>query len=374
MTIDMRFGRPLGAKSAAHGRKLRSQLEALLQSQSNTAAHKLMSGAAVDNELHHIEQIQSLLKFLTPANTATIFFAGAVAVTCLVVACALWTIRLPTRVQMNLTTDSVIIGLTDGLNWSGSWDLSGGLLRVEGMSRVELPPELSRTPLLSGNAWLEISNGEFGLKHIELQPNAELSIKKGESEAVSINFSNAALLGQLEVFGKPLIQAGPSPEKTANLPATSFEIPGIVTFSHGAERTPGVLRVAPRSDLEFLDLAIRSISFAREEPDTSFRSGILSGKLTILSTGEEVPLGPGNRLRFDVVDGLISKLTIGPTGTTLDFEGKVNKASIGPSGFERELQPSLLEYLYHQQRLGFFWTVVTFLWGVLWSARTLAFK
>ena len=56
------------------------------------------------------------------------------------------------------------------------------------------------------------------------------------------------------------------------------------------------------------------------------------------------------------------------------FEGKVRSASTGPSGFERELQPSLLEYLYHQQRLGFFWAAVSFLWGVLWSARTLIFK
>jgi len=173
-----------------------------------------------------------------------------------------------------------------------------------------------------------------------------------------------------------VIQAGPSPEQTENLSATSFEIPGIITFYHDTARTPAVLRVTPRDELELFDLAVQSMSFAREatDSDTSFRSGIVDGKLIILSTGEEVPLGPGSRLRLDGVDGVISKMTIGSSGATLAFEGKVKDAFTGSPGFERELQPSLLEYLYHQQRLGFFWTVVTFLWGVLWSARTLYFK
>jgi hypothetical protein len=366
----------LRSKRVATAGELRSQLEAVLRSQSDAAAQKLMSGAPVDDELHRIDQIQTLLKFVPQPNTATVLVASAVAVTCLVVACVLWTIRLPTHVQMSVTTDSVTIRLASSLNWSGSWDLSGAPLRMQDMSRIELPPELSAATLLSGTPWLEVSNGDFGLKHLELQPNAELSIKKGELRTLSINFWNAAMLGQVEVFGKPVIEAGRAPEQTEKLSGASFEIPGIVTFYHDTARTPAVLRVTPRSELELVDLPIRSISFAREaaDSDTSFRSGIMNGKLTILSTGEELPLGPGSRLRLDGVDGIISKLTIGSDGATLAFEGKVKSASTGSPGFERELQPSLLEYLYHQQRLGFFWTVVTFLWGVLWSARTLFFK
>ena len=369
----------LRSKNVAAGRKLRAQLEALLRSQSSAAAQKLMSGASADAELRRIDQIQTLLKLVPQANTATLFVASAVAVTCLVVACLLWTIRLPTHVQMNVTTDSVTISLASGLNWSGSWDLSGGLhcARKTMLATIELPPELSEATLLSGSAWLEVSNGNFGLKHLELQPKAELSIKKDESQTVRINSWNAAMLGQVEVFGKPVIQAGQSPEQNEKVAVTNFEIPGLVTFYHDTARTPAGLRVSPASELELLDLATRSISFAREATDsaTSFRSGIISGQLIVQSTGEETKLGPGSRLRLDDVEGIISKLTIGPDGATLAFEGKVKKASIGPPGFERELQPSLLEYLYHQQRLSaLFWTVITVLWGVLWSGRTLFFR
>jgi hypothetical protein len=372
--VDVQFEQLLRPKSLAAVRKLRVKLEALLRSQSNAAAQKLISGVPADDELHRLEQIQTLLKFVPQTNSATLFVAGVVAVTCLVVACLLWTVRLPTHVQMTVTTDSVTIGLADGLNWSGIWDLGGGLLRIENMSGIELPPGLSDATLLSGSAWLEVNNGEVSLKRLELQPKAELSVKKEEYQALIINSWNAPMLGQMQVFGKPVIRAGRSPEQNENLHAPNFtEIPELLTFYHDTAQTPAGLRVAPRGELELADLTIRSISFAKEatDSDTSFRSGIINGKLTISSTGVEISLDPGSRLRLDGVEGTISKLTIGSDGATLAFEGKVKNASTGSSGFERELQPSLLEYLYHQQRLGFFWTVVTFLWGVLWSARTL---
>ena len=82
----------------------------------------------------------------------------------------------------------------------------------------------------------------------------------------------------------------------------------------------------------------------------------------------------GSRLRLEGAEGVISRLTIGPDGAALIFEGEVRSAATGPPGFERQLKPSLLEYLYHQQRLGFFWAVASFIWGLLWSARTLIFK
>jgi hypothetical protein len=334
-----------------------------------------MSGAPADDELHRIEQIQTLLKSAPQARTATVAVASAVAVTCLVAACVLWTIRLPTRVQMTVTTESVTVVLSNGLSWSGLWDLGGSPVRIQDMSRIELPPELSGETLLSGTPWLEVSNGNFSLKHLELQPNAEISIKKGD-QTLNINSWNAAMLGQLELFGRPAVDAGRSLEHAEKLSGANFDIPGIVTFYHDAGRMPAGLRVTAHSGLELAELPVKDISFAREavDSDTSFRSGIIKGKMTIPSSGEELQLDPGTRLRLNLVDGIVSKMTIGSEGVTLAFEGKVTSAFTGSPGFERELEPTLLEWLYHQQRLGFFWTVVTFLWGVLWSARTLFFK
>ncbi|MGX1050866.1 hypothetical protein AB7M74_001801 [Bradyrhizobium japonicum] len=355
-----------------------SQLEALRAAQSAAAAKKLLLNAPVDEELKRIEQVEKLLKFIPQSNKATIYTACAVGAICLIVACVLWTTRLPTsHLQLDVTSESITIRLAKQTSWNGNWDLGGGLLRLEDMSRIEIPPELADENMLAGRSWFEGSNGDFALRSLEIQAQSELLVKKAELQTLNINSWNSPLLGQLQVYGTPKIQAGRSPEKGEKLSETRFDIPGTITFFHDASQAPAILRVTPRGSLTLADLAVEKISFAREKADseTSFQSGIIKGNLTILSIGEKpLPLEAGSRLRLEGVKGVISALTIGGDGVRLVFEGRVRSATIGPPGFERELKPSLLEYMYDQQRLGFFWAVASFLWGLLWSARTLIFR
>jgi hypothetical protein len=358
---------------------LRSQMEALLAAQSATAAKKLMADAPADDELKRIEQVERLLKSIPQSNRAAVYTACLVGATCLIVACVLWTARLPTsHLQLDVTSESVTIRLAKQISWSGDWDLSGGLIRLEDMSRLEIPPELATENMLSGRAWLEGGHGNFALRRLEIQAKAELSVKKAELKTLDINSRNAPLLAQLQVFGAPKIEAGRSPGESEKLSEAHFDIPGTITFFHDGAQVPAILRVTPRGALTLTDLTVEEISFAREETDsdTSFRSGIVQGgALTILTTGEkQPPLEAGSRLRLEGVQGVISGLTISGDGIHLVFEGTVRSASLGPPGFERELKPSFLEYIYHQQRLGFFWAAASFLWGLLWSARTLMFR
>src|ERR1700727_2439761 len=104
------FEQLLRLRQVAAGSELRAQLESMLQSQSDAAAQKLMSGAPADDELPRIDQIQTLIKSVSPGKPAPPTLACAVAATCPVAACVLWTIRLPTRVQMTVTTESVTVG------------------------------------------------------------------------------------------------------------------------------------------------------------------------------------------------------------------------------------------------------------------------
>jgi hypothetical protein len=136
------------------------------------------------------------------------------------------------------------------------------------------------------------------------------------------------------------------------------------------------IRFTPKTNLTINNLHVKDISFGKESVDGSplLESGIINGTVTILSTGEKVSLAPTSRLRIEGATGVITRLDVGENGLSLLFEGTVTSASTGPDGFARELKPSLLEYLYHQQRLGFFWAAASFLWGLLWSARTLIFK
>ncbi len=360
------------------GRKsLRAQLEGLLKVRSVEAAKKALSGIPLDDDLKKISEIRELLNVTPRSDVRTAYAAGLVAITCLLVASLLWTVRVPkTHVKLVATSESLAITLAQELVWTGNWALGNGLLRLEDMSRIELPPELAHSNLLSGRAWVEIKNRDVSLKHLDVKSKGQLALAQSEPKQVSISFRNASVLGELEVLGKPIVEAGPSPDRSVSLVESKFDVPGTVTFFHEAAPVPATLRAAPESVIEFLNLHVSEISFAKETPDSDvpFGSGILKGSLTMLSTGETESLNAGSRLRLEGSEGMISRLTISSDGVTVVFDGEVRGAKTGPPGFERQLKPSWLDYLYHQQRLGFFWAAASFLWGLLWSARTLIFK
>jgi hypothetical protein len=103
----------------------------------------------------------------------------------------------------------------------------------------------------------------------------------------------------------------------------------------------------------------------------SFTSGITEGTMTLAATGGTLDLKAGDPLYLEGANGVVLGLDIGPEGLQLWFDGEVRGVSLGTSGFRRNLKPTLLEYLYHQKKLGFFWGAVTFLWGLTWSGLRL---
>ena len=68
------------------------------------------------------------------------------------------------------------------------------------------------------------------------------------------------------------------------------------------------------------------------------------------------------------VEGRLRKVGHG-SEIELVFEGTVETLLLGPKGFEKNLSPSYLEYLYVRKPLAFFWGAVVFLWGLLWRVR-----
>ena len=76
------------------------------------------------------------------------------------------------------------------------------------------------------------------------------------------------------------------------------------------------------------------------------------------------------------LDGYVRQLRVenrdGDEDTiAVDLEGTVERVAIGPPGRERDVTPSVLSYLYHNQRLAFLFAAASFVWGALWSLRRL---
>lgn len=411
---------------------LRHKLEVALRDRSVSAAAKALSFVSIDAEMKTVEQLDTLLKHVPRSNRKLLYAVGFVGGACLAVASLLWTVTLPTaRIQIMATTESLAMRLREDqpLVWSDqSWDLGGGLFRLQDMSRIEVPPELYQQRVLEEpepvrevsqelsknissfqrfwqwftgggpsldaarlkveDAWLEIkntysnktknsdNNTEMELTYFAAEPNTWLYFNRVALGVFEMRTADGAVLGELALTGAAAAEGGSSRADTMSFGPTQLDHPGIVVFSHRAIASQASVRFTPKDLLNLSDLRVRHLSFAKENtgPQTAFLSGLVSGSVTVLSTGETVKLESGSRLRLEGVNGVISRLTIGPEGSSFSFDGDVSSATIGPTDYERQLKPSLLEYLFHQQRLGFFWGSASFLWGLLWGARALLFK
>jgi hypothetical protein len=81
---------------------------------------------------------------------------------------------------------------------------------------------------------------------------------------------------------------------------------------------------------------------------------------------------PGEWLKLEALSGRLTQLNIGEK-IKIQFEGRAKAIQIGPQGFERNLEPNWLTYLYNQEKLVFIWSAFLFIWGILWSIRKTIF-
>jgi hypothetical protein len=202
---------------------------------------------------------------------------------------------------------------------------------------------------------------------------------RNASGDVDILTLNKHFQGQLQVAGSPSISAGSAglvPDSKIFIEKAPFDPPATVTFDDaGRPLIPAQLRARPLEKLQLPRVPIRALGLFTEttnaDQQSSFTSGITEGAVTLSDTREAIELRAGDPLYLEGANGIISRLEIGPEGLQLWFDGEVQGISRGIPGYERNLKPTLLEYLYHQEKLGFFWGAVAFLWGLIWSGRRL---
>jgi hypothetical protein len=356
---------------------LRLKLNAARAQLAVAVAEAAVSDGKVGEDIKQLEAYEKLLAVLPRSMFREMYPAILIAGACLLAISVAWTIRMrTTRIHLETRTNAVSMRLAAPLAWEGTWRVGSSVVRLQEFSKLELPPELGTFAPLTERAWLEITGGTIKLTRLDFSQDALVSINRNESGQVEVLTLDKTFQGQLDVAGTPRISAGSSPESSIHLLTATFDPPGTVTFyDAGRPGIPARLRVSPLENVELRRLPIRSLSLFTEttnaEQESSFSSGITTGEMTLSDTGEAVELKEGDPLYLNDAKGLVSALVIGPDALQLSFDGEVHGVSVGPRGFERNLKPTLLEYLYHQKKLTFFWSGVTFLWGLIWSGRRL---
>jgi hypothetical protein len=357
---------------------LRKELDTAIETETLAAARKAVSGADVEQELARIELLQKLRNGLPTSRYAEIYLAAVIAGTCLLLASLAWTIRWPpAKIHLQIKTDAVSFRLDAGVDWFGTWAIDNRLFQLQEFTRIELPPEFGPTTLSQGRARVNIEGGRIEVRRLHLEKGAKVQISAEPAGGpIDMETLLAGFRGSVDVRGQPQISAGAKPGSELPLPAKSFEIPGTVRFEDdGRQGVPARLRASAADRLVLNELHVKGLSFfketARPNQEPIFVSAIAGGLLSLPDTAETSQLRAGEILSLENVEGTISELLIGRADLQLVFDGHVERVSIGKKGYQQQLTPSFLEYIYHQKRLGFFWGATVFVWGILWGGRRL---
>ena len=343
------------------------------------AAEKALAGQPVADDLARLKEYEQLIELSRRPTRTNLIAAATVGAACLLIAGFAWALHIPTtKVHATIVSDAISFRLADDWRWSGNWRLSDGLFRIDEVGELALPPELSAQPELRGRAWLDVERGQLALSELELGVHGTLGLLRNPTGAIHLLAANAALRGQAQIFGTPVLSAGEMPSQPAGLRTPNWEIPGIIGFYDSGQRSiPARIELSAKDSIVWRNIPIERLSFAQEAgtgEGPTFISGIRSGPLTVSETDEKFTLREKDHLSLDLASGIIQELELGSDALRISFEARARRVSSGVTGFEANLAPTWLSYIYHRERLGFFWGFVGVLWGVLWSARQLLFK
>ena len=344
------------------------------------ARRKALDGETPTEEINRVKALQDILVALPEKRSHQFYWAIITAAVCLIAVSLAWTVPIrETRVQLDVTTTSVSMRLADSFAWSGTWRIDPTQVRLEHFSNLDLPPEYFASDSIprEGSLDFKVPGGDVRLRDLFVGQGGLLTIERSEASATDIVVQDASAHGDIYVSGTVTGRVGPSLD--ANLAPKRFDPewpPGRFGFryddGHGA--LPALLHVKFTDMLSLREISVNGLDFFAERAggtgNPAFTSQIVSGTLTIIDTGEHVPLSAAAALQLNT-HGLVSVLQVTQEGVRVKFEGWARRVELGKGDFARSLKPTIIEWLFHQRKLGFFWSAITVLWGIGWGERKL---
>jgi hypothetical protein len=279
------------------------------------------------------------------------------------------TLRMPnTKISVDVFTKSVSLNLKE--DWTFSNRFSASEMLITNLKEVK-----------SAGANVNIANQQpftFNLKgkdividKLVLHSNAELTIQLKDNLQHFIIKKDSLVTD---------IQVGKAEVNTDNGQldmVLNDEIPQIFTIrTFESKAIPVSIILSDTAQWSIRDIVVSHIYFLEESAPGSgkFSSSILSGSVKVLEIDKETRLEEGDRLGLEGLN--VSRIQISKASSDLKIhiEGDVFKASTGSELFERNLNPTIIEYLYHAKSFAFFWSCIVFIWSLLWSFKNTLFS
>jgi hypothetical protein len=366
------------SKRPAAAEDLRSEVVRL----ADLAARKTLAGEAATDELDRIALLKRVLDVLPSPAKRTWLWAAVVAALCLTAVTVAATIRMPkTRVELQVRTNSVSWRPVAEVNWQGKWRVDSGLISFRNLARADLPPEFA-APVWTGRLSLDLAapGGVATVNSIRASAGSMLSADRAGG-LMFITAAKAAIRMELNVSGRAVVSGGDDAAGSVwRSGSVSFgDPPGLVAVGGpGQGEVPVTVRLLPIGALEVPDVEVKELGFLQEHQEQEHpllkpinASAVLAGSLVLTDTHRKIALENGAIFRLGISRGVMTLIRFAPDGIFLKFEGSVNRITLGRGEFAQDLRPTLMEFLFHQQKVGFAWSALVILWGLLWSARSL---
>lgn len=279
------------------------------------------------------------------------------------------TLKMPAmNVSIDIITKSVTLKLKK--DWITSTRFSVSQLSISNLKEVSAPG--ANIKVTNSQPFdMELKGDNIVLDKFGLSSNSEITIQT-ENNNQAFLIKNDRLSTDVQV-GKANLHINNAQVDTA----LNFEVPETFKIkSFPSVAIPISIMFTDTTDWRFRDMLISNITFLEESLPGSgkFVSSIVSGTLKILEIDKEIALEEGDWLLLENLANRRLEITKSNSELKIHVEGIIAKAKAGSELFEKELNPSILEYLYYTKFMAFFWSCVVFIFTLIWSIKNALFS
>lgn len=350
-------------------RKLRREIKGKYESEIANVANLLLTDADESQVSSSINKAEAYAKILGASGpNREIFWAIGIALLCVLIGGLLWSRHTAnSKFLLNLRSDAIRIRTAK--KWSQQENFAETRLVPNGGIQIMNSDDIKIAGRSCGPS-LTLSGSTIQLTKLSLEAHSEIELVGGQNY-LSIFIKQSSAHGEFTYVGDARSSEEKSPCISKQEGARAISVPETISFKYGGQSvTPLALNVRPPTLWPFRNLEVDSIDFSQELPPGSgeFETTINKGSITLYDSQAVHEFREGDRLKLEGVSGRCLKIWA-EDGINAICELASRDILLGPKGSEKNLAPTYLEYLYHKKPLGFLWSSVVFLWGILWGVR-----
>ncbi len=308
----------------------------------------------------------------------------AVGLACVLLAGAAWMLtidRIGLRTPLTLSAEATSATITTARDWS-----TNGAVALVGPEKPEIRIEeavlLFSDPAkgfdrLDASFSLRARSDDMAWSRLHAPLATSITFEKKDGRKLDLYLRGSTASGDIQLRRRVELKWR---SLEAEGGAAAFETPVLehVTFQVLADQSkavPAHLALWPEDDLAFTDIPVSRVVFLRDRSfddvdEASHASTLLSGSLRLRDVDKTTALARGDHVIMSGVEGRVRQLLIGER-ISVEFEGSVDSVVLGASDERRTLTPTLLAYVFHNQRLDFLFVAASFVWGMIWSLARL---